>query len=209
MKKFIWFVLLAMVFSLVSSHGAYAQKRKKRSSKTDSYFDESGFANKLWYGGNFNLGFSGSGETNQFVFGLSPMVGYKLLNDIVSVGPRAGFTYNFIKGRGSDLAIHKVNPTSWNVGVFARVKPLANLFAHFEYEYANTKVVFVDQFGLLAVQNGEVIVESEVRDNVYLGVGYTSGGLWAYEILLLYNANLPEGDLELPFTFRFGITYKF
>ena len=209
MKKFIWFVLLALIFSIVSTNDAYAQKRKKRSSKTDSYFDESGFVNKLWYGGNFNLGFSGSGETNQFVFGLSPMIGYKLWNDVISVGPRFGFTYNFIKGRGSDLAIYKVKPTSWNVGAFARVKPIANLFAHFEYEYANTKVVYLDQFGLLLVQNGEVVVDKEVRDNVYVGLGYTSGGLWAYEIMLLYNVNAPEGDLELPFNFRFGITYKF
>lgn len=209
MKKVFLFTLLAMIFSLAFSQDAMAQKGKKRSSKTDSYFDESGFANKLWYGGNFNLGFSGSGETNQFVFGLSPMVGYKLLNDIVSVGPRVGFTYNFIKGRGSDLFIHKVKPTSWSMGAFARVKPITNLFAHFEYEYANTKVVYLDQFGLLAVQNGEVIVDKEIRDNFYVGLGYTSGGLWAYEILLLYNVNAPDGDLELPFSFRFGITYKF
>ncbi len=209
MKKYIWFALLALIFSVVSTHDAYAQKRKKRSSKTDSYFDESGFANKLWYGGNFNLGFSGSGETNLFVFGLSPMVGYKIWNDVVSVGPRAGFTYNFIKGRGSDLAIYKVNPTSWSIGAFARIKPIASLFAHFEYEYANTKVVYIDDFGLLLVQNGEVVVDKVVRDNVYVGLGYTSGGLWAYEILLLYNVNAPDDDLTLPFDLRFGITYKF
>lgn len=209
MKKFIWFFLLAMIFSAAATNDAYAQKRKKRSSKTDAYFDESGFANKLWYGGNFNLGFSGSGETSAFVFGLSPMVGYKIWKDVVSVGPRAGFTYTYIKGRGTDGRIYKVNPTSWNMGAFARIKPLANLFAHFEYEYQNDKEVFVDQFGLLFVQNGEVVVDKVIRDNVYVGLGYTSGGLWAYEIMLLYNVNAPDSDLELPFDFRFGITYKF
>ncbi len=209
MKKLIWLFLLVFACTTVFHHDAMAQKRKKRSSTTDRYFDEGGFANRLWYGGNFNLGFAGSGETNQFVFGLSPMVGYKILGDIVSAGPRAGFTYNYIKGRGSDLAIHKVKPISWNLGIFARVKPITNLFAHFEYEYQNSKVVYIDQFGYLLVQNGEVVVDKEIRDNVYVGLGYTSGGLWAYEIMLLYNVNEPDDDLSLPFTFRFGITYKF
>lgn len=209
MQKLIWFVLLALLLNVAAANEAHAQNKKKHPSKTDSYFDESGLANKLWYGGNFNLGFSGSGETNQFSIGLSPMVGYKIWKDIVSFGPRAGFTYNYIKGRGTDYQIYKVSPTSWNVGAFARIKPLANLFAHFEYEYQNTKELYVDPFGLLLVQNGEVVVDKVIRDNVYVGLGYTSGGLWAYEILLLYNLNEPEGELELPFSFRFGITYKF
>ncbi|TAK40284.1 MAG: hypothetical protein EPO28_10345 [Saprospiraceae bacterium] len=211
MKKLLLFSLLALLFTTAATENAFGQhSKKKKSSKTDQYFDESGFANKLWYGGTFNLGFSGSGETNQFVFGLSPMVGYKILGDIVSAGPRVGFTYNFIKGRGVDGLIHKTNPVSYNLGVFARAKAFQNFFAHFEYEYQNTKVVFVDGFGRLALDNnGDVLTASDVRDNFYIGAGYTSGGLWGYEILLLYNLTQPDSDLELPFSFRFGITYKF
>ncbi|MFQ5448535.1 MAG: hypothetical protein ACE5FF_16535 [Saprospiraceae bacterium] len=213
MKKFLLFGLLALFFTAAVTESAFAQHhrgKKKKSSRTDQYFDESGFVNKLWFGGNFNLGFSGSGETNQFIFGLSPMVGYKVLNDIVSFGPRVGFTYNFIKGRGADGFIHKTSPVSYNLGVFARAKVFQNFFGHVEYEYQNTKVVFVDQFGLLALDNnGDVATATQIRDNVYIGAGYTSGGLWGYEILLLYNVNQPSTDLELPFSFRFGITYKF
>ncbi|MBI5914980.1 MAG: hypothetical protein HY842_06355 [Bacteroidetes bacterium] len=210
MKKFLLFGLLALVFTGAFTNDAYAQKKgKKKSSKTDEYFDDSGFANKLWYGGNFNLGFAGSGETSQFTFGLTPMVGYKLVGDLVSLGPRVGFTYNYVKGRGTDGNIHKISPLAYTFGAFARVKPFQNFFGHFEYENENTKGYYVDNFNRLVIENGEVATVKQSRNNVYLGIGYTSGSLWAYEIMLLYNVNAPENTLELPFDIRFGLTYKF
>lgn len=211
MKRILLFSLLALVFTAAFTNNAMAQKKgkKKKSSKTDEYFDESGFANKLWYGGNFNIGFAGQGETSQFTFGVTPMVGYKLVGDLVSVGPRAGFTYNYVKGRGTDGAIHTISPAAFTIGAFARVKPFQNFFAHIEYENENTKGYYVDALNRLFVQNGEVVTVKESRDNFYGGIGYTSGSLWGYEILLLYNFNAPENSLELPFDFRFGITYKF
>jgi hypothetical protein len=210
MKKIFLLSLLTILLSGLVLPTVEAQsKGKKKTSKTDQYFDESGFANKLWYGGNFNIGFSGSGEINQFVFGLSPMIGYKILGDIVSAGPRIGFTYNFIKGRATDNNIHKVSPVSYSFGAFARVKPITNFFAHFEYENENTRGVYVDNFNRLVLENGKVVTSKETRDNMYIGAGYTSGGLWGYEILLLYNVNQPDENLDLPFSFRFGITHKF
>ena len=77
MKKIMFFSLLALLLTALCTNDAMAQKKgkKKKSSKTDEYFDDSGFANKLWYGGNFALNFAGQGEINQFIFGLTPMVG--------------------------------------------------------------------------------------------------------------------------------------
>ncbi len=212
MKKILLLSFITLVLAAILTNPTEAQTRgtKKKTSKTDQYFDESGFANKLWYGGNFNLGFAGSGEYNQFVFGLSPMVGYKIIGDFVSAGPRVGFTYNFIKGRGTDNQIYKVSPVSYSFGAFARVKPIQNFFAHFEYENENTKGVNVDSFNRLWIENGKVKTYKETRDNMYIGIGYSSGGLWAYEIMLLYNVNQPnDSSLDLPFSFRFGLTYKF
>ncbi len=211
MKKFLLFSLLSLFFITAFNNDAYAQRRKKKkkSSKTDQYFDESGFVNKLWYGGSFVLGFSGSGGTNQFAVGVTPMVGYKIVDDIISVGPRAGITYTAIKGRGTDLAIHKVNSASYILGAFTRVKVFQNFFTQFEYEYENTNATFIDQSGFLVVQNGEVLTARQVRDNVYIGAGYNSGGLWGYEILLLYNLNETDNTIDLPIDLRFGITYKF
>lgn len=202
--------MLALFFTAAFTNEAYAQKKgKKKSSKTDEYFDDSGFANKLWYGGNFNIGFAGQGETSQFTFGLTPMVGYKLIDDWFSVGPRAGFTYNYVKGRGTDGRIHSIKPLAFTMGAFARIKPFQNFFAHIEYENENTKGYYVDNFNRLVIENGEVATVKQSRNNMYVGIGYTSGSLWGYELLLLYNVNAPENTLELPFDFRFGITYKF
>lgn len=211
MKKILLFSFLTLFFATGMSTHAHAQsrgKKKKKSSKTDQYFDEGGFVNKLWYGGNFVLGFAGSGETSQFAIGLTPMVGYKLVDDWVSVGPRIGYIYNTVKGRGIDGAIHRVNLPSYSFGAFARVKPFPNFFGHVEYEYENTKQYGTIN-GLLFVENGDVVTTNVVRDNIYLGIGYNSGGLLGYEILLLYNVNEPEDTIELPIDIRFGFTYKF
>ncbi|HFA48824.1 MAG TPA: hypothetical protein ENJ95_07390 [Bacteroidetes bacterium] len=211
MKKIFLFSLLSIFFISAFSTDAYSQRRhkkKKKSSKTDQYFDESGFANKLWYGGGFVLNFSGSGEVNQFAIGATPMVGYNVIGDIVSVGPRIGVIYTTIKGRGTDFGIHRVNLPSFTLGAFTRIKAFPNFFAQLEYEYETTKR-YATANGLLFIENGEVFTAKETRDNVYVGVGYNSGGLWGYEIMLLYNLNEPENTLDLPISFRGGFTYKF
>jgi hypothetical protein len=207
------FSLLAMLFTVAFTNDAIAQKKgKKKSSKTDEYFDDSGFANKLWYGGSFTLGFAGGNNQSQFAFGLSPMIGYKLVNDIVSVGPRVGFEYNHIRVQaGNGGPVYKASPLSYSLGAFARVKPLQNFFGHFEYEHQSAESTDPDRDGFIDVdfQTGEIITERLPFNNVYIGAGYNSGGLWAYEIMLLYNVNQPDNVVDSPFDIRFGITHKF
>lgn len=209
MKKILLFSLLALVFTAAFTNDAYAQKKKKKSSKTDEYFDDSGFANHLWYGGNFTLGFAGNTGSSQFTFGLAPMVGYKFWNDIMSVGPRVGFEFNSVKLQGNGR-VYKAKPTSYSVGAFARIKPFDNFFAHFEYEHQSADSVDPDGDGFIELNSkGEILTERLPFDNVYIGAGYNSGGLWAYEILLLYNATLPSTSFASPLVLRFGLTYKF
>lgn len=188
------------------------KSKKKKSDPTEEYFDESGFKHRLWYGGGFNLGFAGGNTTNYFGIGVSPMVGYKIF-DKVSVGPRVSIQYNYIKGIANDGITRKATPVSYAVGAFARVKFLPMLFAHAEYERENTGGVYTDGNGYLIydINEGEVLTFREARNNVYLGLGYTSGGnsTIGYEILLLYNATVPEQSFELPFSFRAGLTYNF
>ena len=211
MKKILLFSLLALVFTAVFTNEAYAQKKgKKKSSKTDEYFNDSGFANHLWYGGNFTLGYAGGNRQSQFTFGLAPMVGYKFFNDIVSVGPRIGFEYNSFKFKDFNNTVYKASPLSYSVGAFARIKPFQNFFAHFEYEHQNTESIDPDGDGNISINSkGDIITERLPFDNVYVGGGYNSGGLWAYEILVLYNATLPENSFASPLVLRFGLTYKF
>jgi len=207
MKKLFLFSFLTLFFAAGFSLDADAQnrkKKKKKSSKTDQYFDEGGFVNNLWYGGNFVLGFAGQGESSQFSIGVTPMVGYKLVDDIISAGPRIGVIYTRLKGRGTDGGIYSVNLPSYSAGAFARVKPLPNFFAHLEYEYESTKR-YGTIGGLLLIENGEVFTANENRNNFYIGGGYNSGGLLGYEIMILYNVNEPENTIDLPIDFRVGL----
>lgn len=213
MKKFFLFSILSILFITAFSDDAYAQRRgkkKKKSSKTDEYFDESGFVNKLWYGGGVNLGFTGGNNQSLFYFGLSPMVGYKLIDDLVSVGPRAGFQYNHYRVQDGAGEIYKTSPLSYNLGIFTRIKAFPNFFGQLEYEYENTESTDPDGDGFIELDNtGTIITERVPYDNVYVGVGYNSGGLFGYEIILLYNVNHPETDINSPFDIRAGFTYKF
>jgi hypothetical protein len=213
MKKFLLFSFLALFFTVAFQHDAFAQKKgkKKKSSKTDEYFDESGFANKLWYGGNFNLGFGGTNGSSQFTFGLSPMVGYKFFNDMFSVGPRVGFEYNHFRFQEfTNGPVYKASPVSLSYGAFARIKPFQNFFAHFEYEHQSTESIDPDQDGRITIGPDDKIITGRIPyNNTYIGAGYNSGSLWAYELMILYNLNHPASSFASPFSLRFGLTYKF
>lgn len=219
MKKILQFSLLIFALLMCFDSDLYGQRRgkkkkkkKSKTSKVDDYFDESGgFKHRLWYGGGGNLGFSGNGRVNSFVVGLSPMVGYKIFDEL-SVGPRLAFDVSFIRGQAAtSTGIAKAQPLSYSFGVFGRYKIFNSIFTHIEYGLENNSSVFVDGGGFLVLDgNGDVFVEREVRDNFYLGLGYNSGGgLWGYEIYVLYNALAPENTINLPFDIRFGLTYNF
>ncbi len=184
-------------------------KTSTKKEKTDDYFDESGgFKHKLWFGGGLNLGFNGNQNLSIFQGGLSPMVGYKIF-DKLSIGPRVGFNYSYIKlfqqGRN-----YVVEPISVNGGVFTRYKFLNMLFAHVEYERFSEESIDPNNDGFIELdQDGEIYTERIGSNNFYVGLGYTNGGLLAYEISLLYNVLEPENSLQTPFSIRAGFTYKF
>lgn len=204
------FLLGLMILGLVAivQSDLYAQRGKKKSSKNEEYFDDrGGFKHRLWYGGGVSLGFSGSGDClycySLFQFGISPMVGYKVIGDL-SVGPRFSFLYNNIRVRVSD-GVESVNPVSWSAGVFTRYKFLNFLFAHAEYGIESR----VNSIGVDA--NEDVVYTRLQRNNAYVGLGYngSSDSLWSFEIALLYNLNLPNNVIESPFDIRAGVTYNF
>ena len=225
MTKILKFTFLFVMFSLcfaiadadAQNYGKKKKKKKKstKTEKTDDYFDDSGnFASKLWYGGGFNLSFSGSNYYSAFNLGLTPMVGYKVIDEL-SFGPIAGIQYNYIKGTGSDNRIHKGDAISWSIGAFGRYKFLRTLFLHAEYGIENNEYVLLDSRGTLLIDprdpNGGVLTVREQQNNFYGGIGYNSGGdLVAFEMYLLYNFIEPNVEsINLPFILRFGVTYKF
>jgi len=195
MKKVVQITFLALALMFVLQNEAIAQKKKKKDSDNAEYFDESGgFLTKLWYGGGFNLGFSGNNFQSLFQIGISPMVGYKITDEF-SIGPRIAIQYISYRENFGGGQVYKDNFVTFGGGAFSRYKIIPALFAHVEYERATV----VDQF-LNRVQ----------QDNFFVGLGYTStGSVLGYEISLLYNTNLPSNSFQQPFDIRIGLNYNF
>lgn len=210
------FPLILCIFMFVGINQTSAQR--DRNDSTDEYFDESGasFKQRLWFGGGIVLNYQGRSfnrsSGNEFIFGLSPMVGYKL-NDFVSFGPRIEF--NYISGRytGQNInGVAKFDAVSFGIGPFARLKPIPELFAHVEYQYSNTAGVLIDGNGNLVLDDENRVVTGRInRDNFFIGAGYSSsaGSLFGYEISILYNLLEPDDSQNVPITIRGGFTYNF
>lgn len=202
-----WIVLLLVFcFTAFVQQDAMAQRKKKKSA-TDEYFDESGgFKHRLWYGGSLILNFSG----DAFNIGITPMVGYKIFEQL-SVGPRFKIDYYWQRFQNVGGGNIDFKSTTFGFGAFTRAKFLGNFFGHVEYEYENREIPDDSNGGIRADPNDpdEILTIRDDRTNFYLGAGYTSGGQFAYEILLLYNLNHPDNSNLLPFDFRVGFTYNF
>ncbi len=201
-----FWILILLLF--VSIGNTYSQNNKK---DVDKYFsDHTSFTQRLWYGGGFNLGFSGGNSYSVFNFGLTPMVGYKILPSL-SFGPRVGFDYTYLKG---ETAIGKksTNLTTYSMGMFGRLKFLKVLFLHAEYDYESIESAYTDPYGYLLTDpnTNQIRTERTGQDDLLVGAGYNSGeGLFGYEISILYNFNVPVNSTKLPWDIRVGFTYKF
>ena len=186
----------------------------KKSKKADDYFDESGgFKHRLWYGGNVILNFGGSNGESSFTFGVTPMIGYKIVGGL-SAGPKFGVIHTILKAYNDRGTISSLGLTNYSVGAFSRFKFLKTFFLHAEHEYANTAGYFInpsDPYERLQTDaNGKALKSRQGQQNTYIGAGYNAGGLISYEILLLYNLSpQPQNSLNLPIDIRFGFTYNF
>lgn len=167
------------------------------------------FKDRLWYGGGFGLGFVGGNQTSQFNMGISPMVGYKII-PWFSVGPRLGIDYTYYKAPSTLGRVASTNIFSFYTGVFARAKIFRGIFAQGEYGVTFGKLPYLDGFGRLVVDNNNKVVKDQVtQESGLVGLGYNSGGLFATELVLLYDVLVPEDSYQNPWNFRFGFTYRF
>ena len=222
-----YLIILLSVFAIsLCSNEAYAQrgKSKKRSnSSVDKAFDKDGnLMDRLWFGGMVSPGFSGNNSINEFAFGISPMVGYKI-TDKLSIGPRISATYRHLRGNGYDgfafTGPQRGNTLSTSYGLFGRYKILPAIFAHVEYEasianynpvYQDLTIVGVQYYLAVNAVTNEVLVERETRENAYVGLGYSSvGGILNTEFSVLYNVLDNSESISIPIVFRFGLNYNF
>ena len=164
MKKISFYLSIVLAFAFFVNISTVDAQRERKT-KNDEYFDESGnFASRLWYGGGFNLGFTGSSAYNVFGIGISPMVGYKIIENI-SIGPRASFNYTHIKGTGTDNRIHKIQPIDFGLGAFGRFKVIENFFGQVEFEWESVEQFGTDGFGRIAVDSeGNAVTQRQSRE---------------------------------------------
>lgn len=207
LKSLILSVILSFTVSTLFVQKLEAQHRSSLSKKNKKKKeDEYKFIDHLWFGGQFTLQFYstslGNGVPgNIFNFGISPMVGYKFTKWL-SVGPRLEYVY--VNGRFDNVVnIWKLSSSTFGYGAFARAKFLGVLFSHLEYSRSQ------DIIGFNLDQNNKLLSVKEWNDHFYLGLGYNSGDIWAYEFYLLYDFLASDETIDLPITFRFGLTYKF
>ena len=180
--------------------GTYKRTPKKQ---VDNYFDESGdFKHRLWYGGNFGLGFNGYNGSSRFNISVTPMVGYKI-SKMFSVGPIVGIGYANEKYQTSQTSSIGFNLVDYSIGAFGRAKIFKNFFLHVEESYASRQYAQFDNSGNPAPYRIN-------RSSTYAGAGYNSGGGgFGYEILLLYNFDAANDPYLSSFEPRFGFTYNF
>lgn len=206
MKRIIQFSFILFALLFVFQVDAYGQRGGKKKQDADKYFDESGgFAHRLWYGGGFTLGFSGNSVSSIFQLGISPMVGYKITNEF-SVGPRATLLYLLYRAETFTAdGVQSTNLFNYGFGAFTRFKITRSIFAHLEYGFDNeVETINYDP------NTRDWVANRQLQNNAFLGGGFNDGnGVWGYEIYLLYNVLQEDNTLDLPFDFRFGVTYNF
>ncbi len=160
-----------------------------------------GLGSNLWYGGGLALGFQSGFSQSSFLFGLSPMVGYKI-TPAISIGPRVGVAYQYLRARGVDGRVYKFHPIDLSGAGFARAKIFRPIFAHVEFEVASRRRAFYDGAGVPFIGN-------LVQETFYVGGGYSSGGKWATEFYGLLNTNPNRDIFDPPYVLRGGLTYNF
>ncbi len=205
------FILLIAASTDVDAQHRRHKKKKKKKKEDTEYFDESGgFKHRLWYGLSGALNFNNQGNVRVFNLGISPMVGFKIIEP-VSVGPRFIWNNLFLKAQNSNGDIISDVISEYGAGLFARYKPFRQIFAHVEYEYITSEDILQSNGSLLLDPNDptKFLTEKKSKDNLYLGIGYTSGSIVSYEAMLLYNALQEKNTLDLPFSLRISFTYKF
>lgn len=204
---------MSFSFDADAQYRGKKKKKKKSSDKKSEYFDESGnFASRLWYGADVSFSFGsanlGGGVTgNSILFGLTPMVGYKI-TDNFSVGPKVGFLYQ--GGRFNDNSFGddiRLNATDISVGVISRFKFLEYYFIHGEIEnvWESFATGVVDS-------NNRLELEREATGHYYLGAGYGSGGgTLGFNLYALwdFSREFTSGSNGLPIVVRAGLTYRF
>ncbi|MBK9272567.1 MAG: hypothetical protein IPM48_13325 [Saprospiraceae bacterium] len=207
--KYCGFIAIIIASEIVNPLECQAQVKsslkKKKTTKKDADYK---LMDHLWFGGGLTLQFGSSALNNGalvgnfFNAGISPMAGYKLTKWL-SVGPR--IEYSYYNGRYSGASeIYKLSFSNFSFGLFNRMKFLGTFFTHLEAS-RNSEFYWTGFFDA----NNKFILQREWSNHLYAGLGYNSGGDFAYEFYVMYDFLAPDDVTNLPIIYRVGFTYKF
>jgi hypothetical protein len=182
-KQFIIFIV-ALFLGATAFHNSSAQK----------YVDESsGFADRLYFGGNFGL------QLGTFTHvEASPIVGY-MINNKLSAG--GGIIYQYFRVRGGNrIADYETN--IYGGKLFGRYNFSQQLFGYTEYENINLDVIFNTPNGF---ELGRAWVPA-----FFIGGGYFQpiGNRAGVTVMALYNLlyDVSRSPYNSPFVLRMGFT---
>lgn len=175
-------------------------QRERQQTQQQAGFTD--FKSHLWYGGGVSLGFGAAGGASSFGLGLSPMVGYKIIEQI-SVGPRLNFYFSSYKEQGYET----LNLFNTELGAFIRGRIFRGLFIQGEVS---------NEWGQEPYYAAPPKYEKikYTRFNQYLGGGYNFGngmGGFGSEIGIFYNFAVGSdiNSYENPWDYRFVFTWRF
>ncbi len=187
---------LFLLLFLLSTSAQAQRRRPNEPANTDNPF-----ADKLWYGGFFGLGFGGTGFSSTFSINLSPMVGYKVLPPL-SLGPRLGVQYTYQKFQG----VRAFNLFDFEIALFVRVHVFRGFFLHGELGSRSDNFIEFDGVNYTIFRRGRPV------QNLGAGYNFSRGrGGFGQEVAILYDFYI-GGDIntfENPWQYRFAITYGF
>lgn len=163
--------------------------------------DGPSFKDRLWYGGGLTLGFSGGSGYSLFAFGISPMVGYKVVGPL-SVGPRLSILYTSQKYPG----IKSFNLFDVELSLFARVKVYKGFFIQGELGTISDQYVYLI--------GNDLAKGTQTRPAQYVGLGYNfsnGNGGWGQELSIMYDFYIASdiNAYEQPWQYRLSFTYGF
>lgn len=164
--------------------------------------DGPSFKERLWYGGGLTLGFSGGSGYSLFAFGISPMVGYKIIGPL-SVGPRVAILYTSQKYP----TIESFNLFDVELSLFARVRVFKGLFVQGELGTLSDQYIYEDNLGKLGKGT-----RTRPAQNVGLGYNFSNGmGGVGQEIAIMYDFYIANdiNAFEQPWQYRLAFTYGF
>ena len=188
------FAQSALAYTTPESNVSWYKKKKKSGGNLKEH---------LWYGGGLALGFYGGSGYSEFDFGLSPMVGYKIIGPL-SAGPRVSILYSSLKFPG----IKAYNLFDVELSLFARVRVFKGFFVQGEIGTVSDQYVYQDPF------SGELGKGKRSRPAQYVGLGYNfsngEGGM-GQEIAIMYDFYVANdiNAYEQPWQYRIAFTYGF